>query len=99
LAVDEIESSLHPDLVMFILKKFLDQKDNHAQLLFTTHYDPLLNEVDELFRKDAVWFTDKKESGATELYSLVEFNGLKRIASLQKAYRQGRFGAIPKINL
>lgn len=99
LAVDEIESSLHPDLVMFILKKFLDQKDNHAQLLFTTHYDPLLNEVDELFRKDAVWFTDKNESGATELYSLVEFNGLKRIASLQKAYRQGRFGAIPKINL
>ncbi len=99
LAVDEIESSLHPDLVMYVLKKFLDQKDNHAQLLFTTHYDPLLDEVDGLFRKDAVWFTDKNESGATELYSLVEFNGLKRIASLQKAYRMGRFGAVPKINL
>lgn len=99
LIVDEIESSLHPQLVYFILKKFLEQKDNRAQLLITTHYDPLLNEVDELFRKDSVWFTEKNEAGATELYSLVEFSGLNRISSLQKAYRQGRFGAIPKINL
>ncbi|MEI6754378.1 MAG: AAA family ATPase [Paludibacter sp.] len=99
LVVDEIESSLHPDLIMFILKKFLEKKDNQAQLLITTHYDPLLNEVGELFRKDAVWFTEKNDAGATELYSLVEFSGLNRIASLQKAYRQGRFGGIPKINL
>ncbi|NOU46557.1 MAG: ATP-binding protein [Bacteroidales bacterium] len=99
LAIDEIESSLHPELIVFLLKKFLENKNNHAQLLITTHYDPLLNQTDELFRKDSVWFTDKNETGSTELYSLVEFNGLNRIASLQKAYRQGRFGAIPKINL
>lgn len=97
--VDEIEASLHPQLVFYVLKKFLEQKGNRAQLLITTHYDPLLNEVDELFRKDSVWFTEKNQAGATELYSLVEFSGLNRIASLQKAYRQGRFGAIPKINM
>lgn len=99
LAVDEIESSLHPSLIIYLLKKFLEIKGNRAQLLITTHYDPLLNETDDLLRKDSVWFTEKNESGATELYSLVEFNGLNRIASLQKAYRQGKFGAIPKINL
>lgn len=99
LAIDEIESSLHPELIVFLLKKFLENKNNRAQLLITTHYDPLLNQTDELFRKDSVWFTDKNEAGSTELYSLVEFNGLNRIASLQKAYRQGRFGAIPRINL
>jgi hypothetical protein len=99
LAIDEIESSLHPELIVFLLKKFLENKNNQAQLLITTHYDPLLNQTDELFRKDSVWFTDKNEAGSTELYSLVEFNGLNRIASLQKAYRQGRFGAIPRINL
>lgn len=98
LAIDEIESSLHPELIVFLLKKFLENKDNRAQLLITTHYDPLLNQTDELFRKDSVWFTDKNETGSTELYSLVEFNGLNRIASIQKAYRQGRFGAIPRIN-
>lgn len=99
LGVDEIESSLHPALIIFILKKFLEKKDNHTQLLITTHYDPLLNEVGELFRKDSVWFTEKGESGATELYSLVEFTGLNRIASLQKAYRSGKFGGVPKVNL
>jgi AAA15 family ATPase/GTPase len=99
LSIDEIESSLHPSLILYILKKFLEQKGNPAQLLITTHYDPLLNEVDELFRKDSVWFTEKNQAGATELYSLVEFSGLNRISSLQKAYRQGRFGAIPKINM
>ena len=99
LAIDEIESSLHPDLIVYLLKKFLEKKNNRAQLLIATHYDPLLNQTDELFRKDSVWFTDKNKAGSTELYSLVEFNGLNRIASLQKAYRQGRFGAIPRINL
>ncbi|MDD3078455.1 MAG: ATP-binding protein [Paludibacter sp.] len=99
LIVDEIEASLHPQLVFYVLKNFLEQKGNRAQLLITTHYDPLLNEVDELFRKDSVWFTEKNQAGATELYSLVEFSGLNRISSLQKAYRQGRFGAIPQINL
>jgi AAA15 family ATPase/GTPase len=99
LFIDEIESSLHPRLVEFVLKKFLEEKDSRSQLLITTHYDPFLNEVNELFRKDSIWFTEKNKSGSTELYSLVEFSRLNRISSLQKAYRQGTFGAIPKINL
>lgn len=97
LFIDEIEASLHPELVEFILQEFF-LKQSRAQLLVTTHYDPLLNTVgDDLIRKDSVWFTEKKESGSTELYSLVEFRGLNRIASLQKAYRNGVFGALPII--
>ena len=97
LFIDEIESSLHPDLVEFIIEQFLSQR-NRAQLLVTTHYDPLLNTVgDDLIRKDSVWFTEKDETGNTDLYSLVEFKGLNRISSLQKAYRNGVFGALPNI--
>lgn len=98
LAVDEIEFSLHPELLIFVLKKFLEENNNQAQLLVTTHYDLLLNEIGELFRTDSVWFTGKNESGSTKLYPLAEFPGLKRIASIQKAYRQGKFGGIPKID-
>ena len=58
MAIDEIESSLHPDLVEFILEKFLREK-NESQLLITSHYDPLLNTVDDLLRKDSIWFTEK----------------------------------------
>ena len=96
LPVDEIDSSLHPDLVEFIIQQFL-QTHNRSQLLVTSHYDPLLNTVDDLMRKDCVWFTEKGEDGGSRLYSLVEFKGLNKISSFQKSYRNGVFGALPNI--
>ena len=103
LAIDEIENSLHPQLLRFILLDFL-RKESRSQLLVTTHYDPLLNDVTKqndqrIFRKDSVWFTEKLESGHTDVYSLAEFRGLNRLSSIQKAYNQGNFGAIPNIDL
>ena len=103
LAIDELECSLHPQLVKFILLNFLRSK-SRSQLLVTTHYDPLLNEVTKqndqrIFRKDCVWFTEKIASGHTDVYSLAEFRGLNRLSSIQKAYNQGNFGAFPQINL
>ena len=98
LSVDEIESSLHPELVEFIIQKFLSEKNNRSQLIVTSHYDPLLNTVDDLIRKDMVWFTEKEEDGHTKLYSLTDFRGLGRITSFQKSYRNGIFGALPNIH-
>ncbi|MCQ2203091.1 MAG: ATP-binding protein [Bacteroidales bacterium] len=97
LMIDEIEASLHPSLVEFIIEKFLRETDNHSQMLITSHYDPLLNTTDDLIRKDSVWFTEKDETGHSSLFSLVEFRGLNKLASIQKAYRNGRFGALPNI--
>lgn len=94
LMIDEIESSLHPELVKLILDQYLNS-EGRSQLLVTTHYDPLLDEIDHLFRKDSVWFTEKGEDGNTSLYSLVEFRRLNQIHSFQGAYRNGRFGALP----
>jgi len=96
LTVDEIESSLHPDLLELILEEFLENT-GHSQLLFTTHYDPLLDTIDELLRKDSVWFTDKGEDGGTKLYSLTEFKRLNKISSFQRSYRRGMFKAVPNI--
>lgn len=95
IAIDEIESSLHPKLVEFILEQFLKQSIQ-SQLLITTHYDGLLEEED-LLRNDNIWFTNKKNDGSTELYSLADFKGINRITSLQKAYKYGKFGAVPNI--
>lgn len=96
LPIDEIESSLHPDLAEFILEQFF-KSESRSQLLVTTHYDPLLGSVDDLIRKDSVWFTEKGEDGCSYLYSLVEFKGLRKIKSFQKSYRNGAFGAVPNI--
>ena len=97
LSIDELEASLHPDLVEYEIEQFLKSK-NESQLLVTTHYDPLLNTINDLIRKDCVWFTEKDETGNTSLYSLTDFNGLNKISSFQRSYRNGVFGALPKIN-
>lgn len=95
LVIDEIESSLHPRLIEYIIERFLKESDK-AQLIVTTHYDGLLA-ADDLLRNDTIWFTEKKADGATVLYPLTDFKGLNRISSLQKAYKFGKFGAIPNI--
>ena len=100
LPVDEIEASLHPSLMDFVLNEFLKvNENNHSPLLVTTHYDPLLDslDVDDLFGKDSVWFTDKKEDGNTELYPLTDFKGLGKLSSIRKSYKNGQFGAVPEI--
>lgn len=95
LAVDEIESSLHPKLIEYMIERFL-KESKQAQLLLTNHYDGLLGEED-LLRKDNIWFAEKNTDGASVLYPLTDFKGLNRISSLQKAYKFGKFGAVPNL--
>ena len=95
LAVDEIESSLHPKLIEYMIERFL-KESKQAQLLLTTHYDGLLVEED-LLRKENIWFAEKNTDGASVLYPLTDFKGLNRISSLQKAYKFGKFGAVPNL--
>lgn len=98
LLIDELDSSLHPDLLEFSIQRFLQEKSK-SQLLITTHYDPLLATIDDLIRKDCVWFTEKDERGSTCVYSLSDFKGLGKMKSIgiRNAYRHGQFGALPKI--
>lgn len=94
LPIDEIGSALHPMLVMHFLREFLN-RSNQAQLLFTTHNMSLLMEK-ELLRKDAIWFTEKEVDGSTSLFSLSDFN-IRKELSFFNAYKQGKFGAIPRL--
>ena len=92
LAIDEIETSLHPKLLERILFEYL-KTHSRSQILVTTHNDGLLDLVDDLIRKDSVWFTEKKKSGVTDLYKLTDFRGVNRLSSIREAYRNKRFGA------
>ncbi len=98
LVIDELDASLHPDLLEFTIQRFL-QEDSQSQMLVTTHYDPLLTTIDDLIRKDCVWFTEKDEAGNSSLYSLADFSNLGKMSSIsiRNAYRHGQFGALPKI--
>lgn len=97
LVVDELDNSLHTELVEAIVKLFNSKETNpnNAQLIFTTHDTNLLNQ--EFFRRDQIWFAQKDIFGASELYSLVEFNSRSDL-NLEKNYLKGKFGATPNIS-
>ena len=93
--VDEIDKSLHPLLVEFIIKLFHNREinKNNAQLIFNTHDTNLLS-LDN-FRRDQIWFTEKDpKKGSTELYPLDDFS-VRKTENVQKGYLNGRYGAIP----
>lgn len=96
LPIDEIESSLHPMLLKFMIQKFLIT-ESRSQLLLTTHYDPLFNAAGDYLRKDSFWLMDKEEDGNSVLHSLISKNGVNKMRSLQKAYLKNKLGAIPTI--
>lgn len=92
LPIDELETSLHPLLLEKILFEYL-RTNKRSQLIVTTHNDGLLDLLDDLIRKDAVWFTEKQKTGVTDLYKLTDFRGINRLSSIREAYRNKRFGA------
>lgn len=95
-SIDEIETSLHPKLLEKLLYEYL-KSNSKSQLIVTTHNDGLLDLVGDLFRSDSVWFTEKKKTGATEIYKLTDFRGVNRLSSIRDAYRNRRFGATMNI--
>ena len=94
--IDELDSRLHPLLVKRIVALFNDARTNPkgAQLLFTAHDTYLLSAG--LFRRDQVWFTQKDNFGATELYSLAEYK-VRSMSPFERDYLLGKYGATPLI--
>ena len=89
--IDELERNLHTNLSYMLLKSYLEQTGK-GQLIATTHDTHLLDL--DLLRRDEIWFAEKDEHGATQLYSLYEFNP-RYDKKIEKEYLTGRFGAIP----
>lgn len=95
--VDELEKSMHPKLVEFIVKLFNNKDINkvNSQLIFTTHATNLLNL--EILRRDQIWFVEKNPlNGNSELYPLDSFS-VRKDENIQKGYINGRYGAVPFI--
>jgi len=93
--IDELELSLHPNIVKFIVKMFNNKKNANAQLIFTTHSTILLD--NELFRRDQIYICSKKPNQHSTLHSLIDFD-LREDADFERAYLNGRVGGIPFID-
>ena len=73
-------------------KEAKQEMESNSQIIFLTH-DPLMMDS-ELFRKDEIWFFDKKEKN--NIYSLAEFKDIREDLVFSKAYLHGRFGGLPE---
>ena len=100
LIIDELNNGLHPYISYSLIKLFHDPETNpkNAQLILSTHDTSLLSS--ELFRRDQIWFTEKKNSGTT-IYSMSEFDykDVRSNIPFEKWYLTGRFGALPFVEL
>ncbi len=94
--VDDLERQMHTQLSQYLIEIALriTYPDEQGQFIFTTHDTNLIDT--DLLRQDEIWFANKPKSGATELYSLVEFK-VREGLNLEKGYLSGRFGAVPKL--
>lgn len=91
LLIDEIDTSLHTQLVEFIIGMF--NGSERAQLVYTSHNTHLLNT--DFQRRDQVYFVNKREDGSSDLYSLYDYKDFRDTLDMEKAYLQGRFDAVP----
>lgn len=90
--IDEVETSIHYELLAYFLKVFLANSNGTSQMLLTTHDINLLNE--DFIRRDTIWFTDKDEFGETKVLRLSDL-GLHKNLSPYNAYKQGKLVKLP----
>lgn len=95
LAIDELDHSLHFDLLRHFLKTYL-QNAEEAQLLVSLHHVSLLQER-ELLRNDALWFTERNPDGSTQLYALTDFStdAIRPDGNIYNPYMRGQLGGKP----
>ena len=92
LPIDEIETSIHYELLSYFIKVFLVNSKRGGQLIVSTHDINLLDE--DYIRRDVIWFTDKNNSAETQLIRLSTL-GLHKTLSVYNAYKQEKLVDLP----
>lgn len=98
LMIDEMDQSFHTLMTRYVLELFRGEFNaNGAQLVFSTH--DISNLRSELFRRDQIWFVEKRQEGNSALVSLVEFKfderERKNSFEFYQNYLNGKYGAVP----
>ena len=94
--IDELESSLHQELLEMFIQLFLESSEE-SQLLFTSHNQDLLDSG--LLRDDEIWFCNKASDGSSKYSSITDYTGIRKETSRKKLYQADKFGALPNVNM
>ena len=95
ICIDELETSLHPLLLIEIIRLFKIKKYNPkgAQLIFTAHNTDILD--NDLMRISEISIINKTVVNGTTIKRLSDFKNLRNISNFRKRYLQGLFSGIP----
>lgn len=94
-AVDELDRSLHPLLLIELVRLFKDRRYNHkgAQLVFTVHNTDILDA--NLLRVSEVGIISKTAEKGSMLSRISDFKGVGNIENFRRQYLTGSFSGIP----
>lgn len=92
--IDEIENSMHPELIYQLLRYFFNSESN-GQLICTTHLT-LLQDQQNLVRPDELWKVEK-ENGNSMMSSFNDYK-IHHLMDIRKGYEEGRYGGVPQIS-
>lgn len=95
LIYDELDASLHENLLRKIVQYFISLKETNSQLLFTSHSTSILTQ--ELFRRDQIWLAALRPDLSTDLYSLAEIKDVRKNENIRLGYLNGHYGAVPAL--
>jgi hypothetical protein len=93
LLIDELDTSLHPDLCAALVDLFTNPatNPNGAQLLFSTHDRGLLRSL----RTDEVLLVDKDRTGCSHAVPASDYRGVRTRDDLRRAHEEGRLRGVP----
>ena len=94
-AIDELDRSLHPLLLIELVRLFKDRRYNGkgAQLIFTVHNTDILDA--NLLRVSEVGIISKTLEKGSAMSRISDFRGVANIENFRKQYLTGSFSGIP----
>lgn len=93
--IDEVENSMHPNLIYNLLKYFFNS-ESKGQLICTTHLT-LFQDQQDLIRPDELWKVEK-ENGNSKIHSFNDYK-IHNTMNIEKGYLEGRYGGVPQISI
>ena len=96
LIADELQNSLHPLALKYIVNLFQNKETNkkNAQLIFTTHTSSIM--AFDFLLQEQIWLMEREKKHESKLYPLSKYK-LTGDEDLQTFYLHGLFGATPNL--
>jgi len=93
--LDELDVSLHPDIIAALFDLFSQTETNphNAQFIFSTHSHGILSKLD----KYQIILTEKNSKCGSEAWRLDEMENVRADDNYYSKYIAGAYGAVPQI--